>query len=912
MGLLKKLLLVLSLFGVLGLSAGIGIYVYYANQLPDLFSVQDYDPLLVSEVYARNGEKIGEFYRENRTLVPIDEIPEDLINAFLAAEDSDFYSHNGFNFKGIFRAVIANLTSGQRAQGASTITQQAARTLFLSSEKTYTRKIKEAIMARRMESHMTKKEILYLYLNQIYFGQGAYGVASAAETFFRKKVTELSLGEMAVIAGALTAPSAYNIVANPERAKIRQRYVLKRMLETGRISQEQHDVAVNETLTVYRKKKYKEVAPYFVETIRQLLVKELGEDVVLNKGIKIYSSLDFNAQKKAQTSLRKGLRGLDKRQGFRGAKGALDITNNEALMDFLKKERNRLIDEAYATFKVFPDGTTDEYGDFEFYQKKNKAGNVVSNIPPYTKIGDIVEGVVTSVDDTHEWVTVRFAESQGVIPLKRMDWARTPDPSKIYSEWVHIKKPSEALKVGDRIDVEIIAPTATQVETPEKKVSLDLSQYAELSLEQEPEVQAALLSFDIKTEDIVAMVGGSNFITSKLNRTYQAVRQTGSSFKPILYAAGLDRGLTPATPIMGAPIVYNQPTDIEADDEAQMREKQEVAKKAAASDADTDEEKKEEAKVWKPGNYAGRFTGDILLRNALKKSLNTPTIRVLEKTGVAFATEYAKRLGFFSPINMDMSLALGSSGATLYEVTKAYTTFAKLGRRTRPIIIHEIKNRMGETIAQEVSFDLHFKEKIGALKEEFEKKREDYETKMMSQTEDTQKVSPFYFNDPDQLISPQTAYLTTTLLQAVVNEAGGTGGRARSLNREVAGKTGTTNGYFDAWFMGYTPQISTGVWVGYDQEKTLGRGEAGSRAALPIWLEYMRGVHEDTPAESFPIPNKIVFANIDNETGKIATARSHEVVRQAFITGTEPGLETEEETSRQEEENKTDFYREEF
>lgn len=896
MGKFKKLIVVFGVFGVLGLISTAGLYAYYSSTLPELFDISDYDPLLVSEVYARGGEKIGEFYRENRKLVAVEDIPEDLINAFLAAEDSDFYNHNGFNFKGMLRALIANLTTGKMAQGASTITQQTARTLFLSSEKTYTRKLKEAIMARRMENHLTKENILYLYLNQIYFGQGAHGVASAAEIFFRKKVKDLTLAEMAVLAGSLTAPSAYNIVANPKKAKVRQQYVLKRMLETQRITQEQFDVAMNEVLTINRKKKYKEVAPYFVETIRQLLVKELGEEMVLNKGLKIYSSLDFKAQKEAQKSLRKGLRELDKRQGYRGATGSIDLNNRTQVDEFLTKERNRLIDDSYETFQVFADGSTDEYGEFNFYQKKDDFGKTISNTPPYTAVGEIVKGVVSEIDNDSKLVYVRFAEAQGIIPLERMAWARTPDPSRTYSENLHIKKPSQALKRGDVVDIKIIAPTAVKVKVG-KKFKKDLKNYAELALEQEPKAEAALLSFDLKSEDIIAMVGGSNFRKTKLNRTYQAVRQTGSAFKPILYAAGLDKGLTPASPIMGAPIVYNQQT----------------GKTEEVKEGDTIQESAEsEQKVWKPGNYGGRFTGDILLRNALKKSLNTPTIRILEKTGVSFAAEYAKRLGMFSPINMDMSLSLGSSGATLYEVTKVYSIFAKLGKNIKPIIIHEIKDRNSESIAQEISFDLHFKEKIGAIKEEFVKKREAYETKMMSQDEETQKVSPFFFNDPDQLISPQTAYLTTTLLQAVVNEAGGTGARARRLNREVAGKTGTTSGYYDAWFMGYTPQVSTGVWVGFDQERSLGHGEAGSRAALPIWLDYMQASLKDVAAESFPIPNNIVFANIDNETGRLATARSHEVVRQAFITGTEPGIQNEEETTRQEEEDKTDFYREEF
>lgn len=894
---LKKLFIIGVVLSILGASSILGLYFYYSNTLPPLFSVNDYEPLLVSEVYARDGEKIGEFYRENRKLVSIEEIPEDLINAFLAAEDSDFYSHNGFNFKGMLRALITNITSGQKSQGASTITQQAARTLFLSSEKTYTRKLKEAIMARRMEKNLSKHEILYLYLNQIYFGQGAHGVASAAEIFFRKKVKELTLAEMAVMAGSLTAPSAYNIVANPKRAKVRQQYVLKRMLETDRIDANQYEVAMNETLTVYRKKSYKEVAPYFVETIRQLLVKELGEEMVLDKGLKIYSSLDYKAQKKAQQSLRDGLREVDKRQGYRGPLNNINVSDEKDLMAFLIKERNLLIDDAYETFEVFADGETNEYDEFKPFQKKNEHGVVVSNIPPYTQKDEIVKGVVTKVSDSHSYVIVKFAETQGLVPLERMSWARKPDSNKAYSNYLHIKKPSEALKAGDVIEVRIIAETATKADI-DKNHNLDLTQYAELALEQEPLVEGAILSYDLKSEDIIAMEGGSSFRKTKLNRTYQAVRQTGSAFKPILYAAGLDKGFTPATAIMGSPIVYNQST----------------GKAEAAKEGDSVQDSSEdEQKVWKPGNYSGRFTGDILLRNALKKSLNTPTIRILEKIGVSFAAEYARRLGLFSPMNLDLSMALGSNGATLYELTKAYSIFARLGKNIRPVIIHEIKDRKGDSIAQNISFDLHFKDNIAALKEEFKTKRETYESGLMKiDNTDGTKVSPFFFNDPEQLISSQTAYLTTTLLQAVVNEPEGTGARARQLNREVAGKTGTTNGYFDAWFIGYTPQVSTGVWVGFDQEKSLGRGEAGSRAALPIWLDYMMVAVEDYDPENFPIPNNIVFANIDNETGKLANARTHEVVRQAFVNGTEPGTQSEEEIEREQEEQKTDFLREEF
>ena len=418
----KKIILGSGLFFIVAICiVALSLFLSLSSDLPEIFSAEDYQPNLVSEVYARGGEKIGEFYTDEiRKLVPIDEIPELLRGAFMAAEDSSFYEHHGFNYLGMVRAIFANLVSGKRRQGASTISQQTARSLFLNSERTYTRKLKEAIMARRMETHLSKDEILYLYLNQVYFGQKAYGVASAAETFFRKKVQDLTLAEMAMLAGLLTAPSKYNPVRQPERAKIRQRYVLKRMLETERINQDQYDIASEETLTVYRRKVYKDVAPYFVETIRLLLIKELGEDLVQKKGLKIKSSLDFDAQKEAQASVRKGLREIDKRQGYKGPKGSIDINDEEAFSEYLVKNRDKSIDRNMATFSLFPDGTTDKYGDFEMFQKKNSAGKVVSNIPPYLSEEEIVEGVVTEVNDQYRYAVVRFAESQGILPLSRI------------------------------------------------------------------------------------------------------------------------------------------------------------------------------------------------------------------------------------------------------------------------------------------------------------------------------------------------------------------------------------------------------------------------------------------------------------------------------------------------------------
>jgi penicillin-binding protein 1A len=395
------------------------------------------------------------------------------------------------------------------------------------------------------------------------------------------------------------------------------------------------------------------------------------------------------------------------------------------------------------------------------------------------------------------------------------------------------------------------------------------------------------------------MVGGRSFAQSEFNRTIQAARQTGSSFKSVVYASALDKGYTPATAIMDAPMIFEE--TVSAED-------------AEGQDAPASGGK--QTRTWRPTNHSRTFEGDILFRNALVKSLNVPTVRIIEDIGVSWALEYAQRLGVFSPLNKDFTLALGSSSVTLYEMTKMFGHFGRLGKRSRPMMIHKVLDRDDKVLVQDISLDERFSEALGPLEESFEKRRKEYlelaaKAKEGAELppEERQKLNrmpPLFFEDADQLMDPRTAYLITTLLKATIEEAGGTGARARALGREVAGKTGTTNGYFDGWFIGFTPQLSTGVWVGYDKEQSLGVGEAGGRVALPIWLQYMIAVHNKMPEQSFPVPPGIVFASIDNETGKLPTAASKKVIRQAFKDGTEPTAES----SRKDEE--TDFYKQDL
>jgi penicillin-binding protein 1A len=903
---LKRLFLINLALAFIVFLSGLGYLYYTYSTLPQLITVADYKPLLSSDIYARGGEKIGELYSSKqgvRILTPYEDIPPLLSKAFLAAEDDSFFEHKGFNIMAILRAIWINTISGKRSQGASTITQQTARTLFLSSEKTYLRKIKEALLTYKMESNLPKEDILYLYLNQIYLGQGAYGVAAAAETYYRKKLKDLTLAEMALLAGVPTSPSRFNPVVNPKRAKERQLYVLHRMATEGFATEEETKKAGEEVLKIQGKKIYKEIGPYFVETVRQLLVKELGEDMLLEQGLKIYTSLDLKAQVKAIETVNAGLRSIDKKRGYRGAKSQVSLEDTEAVDKFLTATRESLIKEKNSTLYLKADGTLETFEPFAEIKKKSKE---TTNIPPYIEINEIVEGLVTKVDDTAGIVYVRFAESQGILPLGEMLWARPFNPDLHPGEHLNIKRPSQALKPGDVIDVKVLANIFVPTK-PSAKSKIPTAQYkdfASLSLEQLPEVQSALLSFDLDTGDITAMIGGLDYSKNKFNRTYQALRQTGSAFKPIVYAAGIEQGLTLATPIMGAPIVYGAKTEDE--------------KKAAK---DITEQESDEA--WKPGNFDGKFTGDVLMRTALKRSLNTPTIRVLEKATIPYAASYARRLGIFSPLNMDLSLALGSSGVSLYEMNKAMAIFARNGKRFSPIIVREVKNKDGEVIIKNLSLDQRFKEKLDALELEFEERRAEYRKALAAyqqkgssapsagEGDDGVKEKPpvngFFFDNPNQLISPQTAYLVTNMLQGVATEPDGTGGKAAALGRPVAGKTGTTNGYYDAWFLGYTPQIATSVWVGLDTEKTLGKGQTGGDSALPIWLQYMQYVHEPLPVKNFEMPANISFFMVDKDTGKPLTSGG---IMLPFVQGTEPSSSARTYEEKQVEEK--DFLRESF
>ncbi len=750
---------------LMGAAASVGVYFYLSKNLPQISSLTQYHPPIITTVYSDDGRKIAEFFEERRIIKPLEEMPSALINAFIAAEDSRFYKHKGIDFYSILRAFFKNLEAGTIVQGGSTITQQVTKSFLLTPQKTYTRKIKEAILAYRIDKAFNKKEILYLYLNQIYLGHGAYGVEAAAENYFGKSISELNLAECAILAGLPQAPSKYSPFRHPERAKQRQIYVLNRMVAEGYIPQSKASEAINTEVEIKpRRNLYIEQIPYYTEQVRRYVEEKYGREVLYTQGLKIYTAANIEMQNIAQDEIVKGLHELDKRQGFRGP---------------LK----RLAPEEIESFS-------------EKIQAELEKDPLV--------VGRTTKGVVIKVDNKNKTVTVRIGNSLGKIALADMEWARKPDIEVAYYE-VKVKRPSEALTSGDVIWVKV-------------KEKTEESDVWQLALEQEPEAQAALLCLEAETGFVKAIVGGRDFRDSQFNRAFQSRRQPGSAFKPLIYAAALDkhyeeepeRFYTPASVIIDSPIVFK-------DEERDF--------------------------TWKPKNYKERFFGPTLMRDALAKSRNVVTIKILQDIGIDYAIEYANKLGIHSDLSKDLSIALGSSGVSLLELTKAYSVFANRGYLIEPVFITKIEDRDGNVL---------------------------------------EEMSP----ERIKVIDETTAYLMTHLLEGVVKH--GTGWRVKALNRPVAGKTGTTNNLFDAWFMGYTARYITGTWVGFDDEAPLGKSETGSRAASPIWLGFMQRIVADKTPKIFEVPEGVVFTQIDAETGLLPIPESKETVFVCFKEGTEP------------------------
>jgi penicillin-binding protein 1A len=635
----------LTVFGVVS-------YFYFTHDLPSIETLKNYSPPTVTKIFSEEGEVIGEFFYEKREVVSLDRIPNHLIQAFVAGEDARFFQHKGLDYLAILRALFRNIFSGEIVQGGSTITQQVVKSLLLSPEKSFARKIREAILAYKIEKYLTKEEILFLYLNQIYLGHGAYGVAAAAENYFGKTIEELNIAESALLAGLPQAPSKSSPYHHPQQAKKRQVYILNRMAEEGFISTNEA-IKAAQNLYVLRREvgAIHELPLHFVEHIRRYIEEKYGKDTLYKNGLQVFTTIDLHFQRAAQEAMEAGLKEIEKREKYPSA-----------------------------------------------------------------------------------------------------DMSFTPD--------------------------------------------------------------GALICFDLETGYVKAMVGGKDFKKSQFNRATQARRQTGSAFKPIVYASALDKGFTPASIIVDAPIIFEWGD-----------------------------------KKWKPKNFEGKFSGPTTLRNALTHSVNIVTVKIAQEVGIDYIRDYAKKLGISSALHDGLSMALGSSSISLYELSKAYAVFANQGNLFKPIFIKKILDRHGNLL--EENLPLFYSE--GSSQEE-------------------------------QILTPQTAFLMTYLLEGVVQY--GTGWRARSLGRPVAAKTGTTDQFMDAWFIGYTPELITGVWVGFDEERSLGENETGARAASPIWVTFMSKILKDKPMKDFPVPEGVEFMKIDPQTGQVSLGR--EGILECFREGTGP------------------------
>lgn len=727
--------------GFIAVAAGVFVYRQFMATLPPIQAAVDYQPPTTTQIFAADGSLIGEFYSQKRYLVPLDRIPAYVRQAFISAEDDSFYEHRGVDANGILRAFVNNIIAGGKVQGGSTITQQVVKTVLLTPQKSYERKLKEIILSTRLEQEVSKDDILALYLNHIYLGSGAYGVAAAADEYFGKGIEDINLPEAALLAGLPQAPSRYSPYRHWPEAKARQRYVLNRMYEEGYIDRDTRDAAIVEPISLSSRKGSFQAAPYFVEHVRRLLEEQYGRTVLYELGLRVKTTLDVRMQEEAEASLRRGIDRLTaERGGFHGA-----------YREMSHEERNNYLHLQEAAFR----GMERPESGFSY------------------------EALVSNVRGSSARVQVGPFAGDLVIPVSPTG-----------------KQPK--LGLMDLIRVRLI-----------EEDDGGTGDHGALRFEYDPGplLEGALVAMEPATGNVRALVGGYDFDRSHFNRAIQARRQPGSSFKPLVYAAALDRNFTPASVIVDEPISY-----------------------------------RDNGRIWAPQNFDKKFHGPTSLREALTKSRNVVTVRLAERIGLSYLTAYLPRFGLQGPIPRNLSIALGTLEVTPMELAVAYSTFANNGLRATPVMITEISDAQGQVLVR---------------------------------------------NEPQltQVLPPTTAYQVTSMLQDVVRR--GTGTAAQGLNQPTAGKTGTTNDLEDAWFVGYTPQLLSVVWVGFDNKRPLGPKSTGGRVSAPIWKTFMAQALTDVPEGHFPVPDGLRCVNIDPNTGTRAGAGGSPYL-ECFREGSEP------------------------
>ena len=723
----------------------------FSNSIPDYRFLKNYKPPVSSKMYSGNGQLVADFSKEKRIFVPYSAIPKNVINSFLSAEDKNFFSHPGVDAKGVMRAIvnnIKNVISSKRLEGASTITQQVAKNFLLTNEVSFNRKIKEAILAFRIERALSKERILELYLNQIYLGSGAYGVAAASLEYFDKSIKELNYNEAALLAALPKAPSRYNPYKNQELAKFRRNFVLKNLYENNFIDKAKYLEFIDQPIKLKKTKKiFLENSQYYVEDVRKNIIEKLTYEKVYNQGYNINTPINLELQKIATQSLRNGLIAYDRRKGWRGPISNINFTN-----DWYKKINKKFILEKSIQWQI------------AIVKKINKFSSII---------------------ETENSL-------QGEIKYKDISWTK--------------KEFSDLFKTGDVIYV--------------KKI--DENSY---SLQQLPKINGGIVVMDPFTGRVLALSGGFSFKNSEFNRVSQALRQPGSAFKPFVYALALENQYTPSSLVLDAPLVLDQGIDL---------------------------------KKWKPENYGKKFYGPSTLRVGLEKSRNLMTVRIAQNLGVDKVANFSKKMNIYKNPEELLSISLGSAETTLLNLTSAYCSFVNGGKLIFPIIIDRIQDGEGNTIINNENRKCVNCEQISFTGKEFPKIEDSY----------------------DQVLSPQTAYQLTSILQGAVER--GTGKKLKKLGLNIAGKTGTTNKNSDAWFIGFTSNLVLGVYVGMDNPEPLGRFETGSKAALPIFEEFIKKVVKKSNARPFKVPDDMTLMVVDSETGEKAKFSSKNTIIESY------------------------------
>jgi penicillin-binding protein 1A len=775
--------------------ANVCAYVYLRPALPDVSSLRDVQLQVPLRIYTRDGKLIAAIGDQRRIPVRYEQLPPKLIQAFLATEDDRFFQHHGVDWQGILRAAVANLKAGGIRQGASTITMQVSRDMFLTPRRDMKRKMSEIYISLLMETEFTKEEIFSLYVNKIFLGQRAYGVGAAAEVYFGKNLDELNIAEMATLAGIPTAPSVVNPVASAEAARVRRTHVLGRMRELGYISQAEYDAANSSPMESRLHGPTIEVdAPYVAEMVRNDMQAKYG-DSIYTAGYRVFTTIDSRLERDATIALRTGLLQYDRRHGWRGA-----------------------------TAKVDP-------------SKIGSPAGMDAELEEFPVIGGLRPAIVQNVEEKSAKIYVKGMGAV-TLPWDKLSWARRELPEEKVD-----RSPTQASDIFSRGDViYTVGNTA-----------------ATLQFVQVPEAQSALVSVDPRDGAVVALMGGFDFFQSKFNRVTQARRQPGSGFKPFVYAAAFDKGYTPASVVMDAPIVI---------DEAGMEQ------------------------AWRPKEDENQFYGPIRLREALAKSRNLVSVRLMRAIGGDYTWNYVQRFGFEkSQLPNDLTMALGTASLSPLQVATGYATFANGGFKVTPYYIDRIEDAAGKTLVQAdpaiacpecgvVSDPVTTPTKAGAAERA---------SLLDEGPHDGKTVIPAK-NLAPQIIRPQVAYLLADMMVDVIRH--GTGVGARVLNRDdIAGKTGTTNEQHDAWFNGFNGSLVTTVWTGFDQDRSLGSGEQGAHVSLPTWVYFMHEALAGTPRNLWPVPDGIVTVRISPETGLLASADNPNGIMEKFIEGNLPKSE---------------------